>query len=153
MSLGPYAPEFLPHQRHSATSAHARFGDRLRHWRRLRGLSQAELGRRLGYHDSHISRVETTRRWPPVGMAERTDRLLDTGGELSFLWPAVDRERRALRRRRSTDRVAPEALQQLLGAARLAGWSPLGTNEAAYDQVISTVMELLNDGGRPGSPA
>ncbi|GAA2269167.1 MULTISPECIES: helix-turn-helix domain-containing protein [Kitasatospora] len=150
MSPSPHTPGLPLYERQSAASAHARFGDRLRHWRRLRGLSQAELGRRLGYHDSHISRVETTRRWPPAGMAERTDQVLETGGELSVLWPAVEHERRAQRRRRSTDRVPPQPLEQLLDAARLAGWSPLGVNEAAHGQVIGTVMELLGDGARRG---
>ncbi|MGK4579484.1 helix-turn-helix domain-containing protein [Kitasatospora sp. HPMI-4] len=149
MPPGPHAPRLPAQEGHPAASAHARFGDRLRHWRRLRGLSQAELGRRLGYHDSHISRVETTRRWPPAGMAERTDRLLDTGGELSILWPAVEYERRAQRRRRSAGRIPPQALAELLGTARLAGWAPLGANEAAYEQVIGTVLELLGDGARP----
>ncbi|MBB4950848.1 transcriptional regulator with XRE-family HTH domain [Kitasatospora gansuensis] len=103
-------------------SARSDFGARLRHWRLLRGLSQAELGRRLGYDDSHISRVENTRRWPPAGMAERLDELLGTAGELAGLWPQVERERRRLARygRPGTAAPGPDALEQLLTAYRTA---------------------------------
>ncbi|WP_195910976.1 helix-turn-helix domain-containing protein [Streptomyces kaniharaensis] len=74
-------------------SARLRFGHRLRHWREARGLSQAELGRRLGYDDSLISRVENARRWPPPGLPGRADELLRTGGELAALWQPVRQER------------------------------------------------------------
>ncbi|MFJ9520220.1 helix-turn-helix domain-containing protein [Kitasatospora sp. NPDC101801] len=107
---------------HQAGSARSDFGARLRHWRLLRGLSQAELGRRLGYDDSHISRVENTRRWPPAGMAERLDELLDTAGELAGIWPQVERERRRLARygRPAGATPGPDTLEQLLTAYRAA---------------------------------
>ncbi|MBV6698137.1 helix-turn-helix domain-containing protein [Kitasatospora aureofaciens] len=78
------------------TSARLRFGHRLRDWREARGLSQAELGRRLGYDDSLISRVENARRWPPPGLPARADELLCTGGELTALWQPVRQEREHL---------------------------------------------------------
>src|SRR5437667_12799964 len=74
-------------------SVRAYFGWRMRHWRRARGFTQAGLGRRLGYADSDISRVESAERWPPPDLADRCDALLDTGGELTALWPLVERER------------------------------------------------------------
>ncbi|MFJ2866512.1 helix-turn-helix domain-containing protein [Kitasatospora sp. NPDC087314] len=77
-------------------SARLRFGHRLRHWREARGLSQTELGRLLGYHNSLISRVENARRWPPPGLPARADELLLTGGELAALWQPVRRERERL---------------------------------------------------------
>ncbi|MFF3003372.1 helix-turn-helix domain-containing protein [Kitasatospora sp. NPDC057940] len=77
-------------------SARLRFGHRLRHWREARGLSQAELGRLLGYHNSLISRVENARRWPPPGLPARADELLLTGGELAALWQPVRQEREHL---------------------------------------------------------
>ncbi|MER5867116.1 helix-turn-helix transcriptional regulator [Kitasatospora sp. NPDC002040] len=112
----------MPLDLHLSGSARSDFGARLRHWRLLRGLSQAELGRRLGYDDSHISRVENTRRWPPAGMAERLDELLDTAGELSRLWPGVERERRRLARYGRPPGTTPGAdtLEQLLLAYRTA---------------------------------
>lgn len=107
---------------HASATARSDFGARLRHWRLLRGLSQAELGRRLGYDDSHISRVENTRRWPPAGMAERLDELLDTAGELAGLWPRVECERRRLARygRPVTATPGADTLEQLLIAYRTA---------------------------------
>ncbi|MFI5526953.1 helix-turn-helix domain-containing protein [Kitasatospora sp. NPDC051853] len=107
---------------HQPVSARSDFGARLRHWRLLRGLSQAELGRRLGYDDSHISRVENTRRWPPAGMAERIDELLDTEGELAELWPQVERERRRLSQhsRSLAAGPGPDTLAQLLTTYRSA---------------------------------
>ncbi|MEV7021326.1 helix-turn-helix transcriptional regulator, partial [Kitasatospora sp. NPDC093558] len=77
-------------------SARLRFGHRLRYWREVHGLSQAELGRRLGYDDSLISRIENARRWPPPGLAARADDLLGTGGELGELWQPVRQEREHL---------------------------------------------------------
>ncbi|MEE1786326.1 helix-turn-helix transcriptional regulator [Streptomyces sp. SP17BM10] len=77
-------------------SARLRFGHRLRHWREVHGLSQAGLGRRLGYDDSLISRIENARRWPPPGLAARADELLGTGGELAGLWQSVQQEREHL---------------------------------------------------------
>ncbi|MGW6919477.1 helix-turn-helix domain-containing protein [Kitasatospora sp. NPDC054939] len=77
-------------------SARNHFGRRLRHWREARGLSQAELGRRLGYDDSLISRVENARRWPPPDLPARADELLLTGGELTHLWSSVAQQRRRL---------------------------------------------------------
>ncbi|MEU9040851.1 MULTISPECIES: helix-turn-helix transcriptional regulator [unclassified Kitasatospora] len=77
-------------------SARQRFGRRLRHWREARGLSQSELGRLLGYHNSLISRVENARRWPPPGMPARADELLIACGELAELWQTVRQERERL---------------------------------------------------------
>lgn len=69
------------------------FGSRLRHWRKRANLTQAGLARQLGYDQSHISKVESGERWPPPDLPGRADRLFDTGGELSQLWPLVERER------------------------------------------------------------
>ncbi|GHF55016.1 hypothetical protein GCM10018790_36240 [Kitasatospora xanthocidica] len=97
-------------------SARLRFGRRLRHWRETRGLSQAELGRLLGYHNSLISRVENARRWPPPGLPARADELLLAGGELAHLWQTVRQERERLgelavatRPALTTDTTPPDA--------------------------------------------
>ncbi|MFJ8622843.1 helix-turn-helix domain-containing protein [Kitasatospora sp. NPDC093550] len=91
----PTSPPPAPH-RAEPESARLRFGRRLRHWREARGLSQAELGRLLGYHNSLISRVENARRWPPPGMPARAEELLLAGGELADLWQTVRQERERL---------------------------------------------------------
>jgi transcriptional regulator with XRE-family HTH domain len=69
------------------------FGRRLRHWRLAAGLTQAELGRRLAYDHSFISRVERSSRWPTHELAVRCDELLGAGGELVAQWRRAARER------------------------------------------------------------
>ncbi|MET8544935.1 helix-turn-helix transcriptional regulator [Kitasatospora sp. NPDC004799] len=125
------APPPPPPPRTEPESARLRFGRRLRHWREARGLSQAEVGRLLGYHDSLISRVENARRWPPPGLPARADELLLAGGELAALWQAVHRERERLGARAATrpvlaadtappDAATVEVLAHLLSAYRAA---------------------------------
>lgn len=71
------------------------FGYQLRRWRRAAGLTQAELGRRLAYDHSFISRLERGYRWPTRELARRCDELFGTGGELVNQWRRAERERRA----------------------------------------------------------
>uniref|UniRef100_UPI002867C811 helix-turn-helix domain-containing protein n=1 Tax=Streptomyces sp. WELS2 TaxID=2749435 RepID=UPI002867C811 len=61
----------------------AEFGRRLRAWRRQAGLTQSQLGLKVGYHHSLISRLEAGLREPPAGLAGRLDSVLGTGGELA----------------------------------------------------------------------
>jgi transcriptional regulator with XRE-family HTH domain len=77
-------------------SEHVHFGHQLRRWRRAAGLTQAELGRRLAYDHSFISRLERGYRWPSRELARRCDELLGTGGELLSQWRLADSERRAM---------------------------------------------------------
>src|SRR5262245_42820799 len=74
--------------------ARANFGRRLRYWRQVAGLTQADLGRKLAYDHSFISRVECGTRWPPRDLAVRCDNVLGTGQELVHLWRLAERERR-----------------------------------------------------------
>ncbi|MBW1597674.1 helix-turn-helix domain-containing protein [Streptomyces sp. JJ38] len=64
----------------------AAFGRRLRYWRSRSGLTQAQLGSLLGYHHSHISKMERGFRGPPPRFPEAADELLRSGGELTALW-------------------------------------------------------------------
>lgn len=68
------------------------FGSRLRAWREAAGLTQRQLGQRLGYDHTFVSRIESGTRRPPPSLPGRADDLLGTGGELSALWPARPRE-------------------------------------------------------------
>jgi transcriptional regulator with XRE-family HTH domain len=77
----------------SVRPEHADFGLRLRKWRLAAGLTQAELGRRLAYDHSFISRVERGSRWPTREFALRSDELLGAGGELVAQWRRAARER------------------------------------------------------------
>ncbi|MFJ7149000.1 helix-turn-helix domain-containing protein [Streptomyces sp. NPDC100445] len=61
----------------------AEFGRRLRALRRQAGLTQSQLGIKVGYHHSLISRLEAGLREPPAGLVGRLDSVLGTGGELA----------------------------------------------------------------------
>ncbi|SCG65939.1 helix-turn-helix domain-containing protein [Micromonospora halophytica] len=67
------------------TERWAEFGRELRSWRRRAGLTQGQLGLRVGYHHSVISKVESGLREPPMGLPARLDELLGTGGTLTAL--------------------------------------------------------------------
>lgn len=58
------------------------FGRQLRTWRRRAGLTQAQLGQRVGYHHTLISKLENGLREPPLGLVRQLDDLLGTRGEL-----------------------------------------------------------------------
>ncbi|MFJ3025326.1 helix-turn-helix domain-containing protein [Streptomyces tendae] len=61
----------------------AEFGRQLRSLRRAAGLTQLQLGLRVGYHHSAVSKLEAGLREPPVGLVRRLDAVLETGGELA----------------------------------------------------------------------
>ncbi|MFI0257950.1 helix-turn-helix domain-containing protein [Streptomyces sp. NPDC017056] len=71
-------------------SPEARFGDRLRTLRDVRGWTQEELGQRMGYSGTHISAIETGRRPPTARFSAGADKVLGTGDQL-------EREGRAVR--------------------------------------------------------
>jgi hypothetical protein len=74
------------------------FGAELARWRRLRGLPQDELARRVLHSRALLGAVERGDRWPPRAMANSCDDVLATGGALGRLWPVVDAQRLATRR-------------------------------------------------------
>ncbi|WP_051813296.1 helix-turn-helix domain-containing protein [Streptomyces sp. NRRL S-340] len=61
------------------------FGRRLRSRRRQAGLTQLQLGLRVGYHHTLISKLESGLREPPAGLVRRLDSVLETGGELAAI--------------------------------------------------------------------
>ncbi|KUF18357.1 helix-turn-helix domain-containing protein [Streptomyces silvensis] len=61
----------------------AEFGRQLRFHRRRSGLTQLQLGRRVGYHHTFISRLEGGLREPPFDLVCRLDSVLETGGRLA----------------------------------------------------------------------
>ncbi len=69
------------------------FGAQLRHWRTVRGLSQAELGRRSHDSGALICKIEKGERFPSLALARRLDVVLDTGGTLERLWPSLEHDR------------------------------------------------------------
>lgn len=58
------------------------FGAELRRWRTAAGLSQEQLGQRLGYDASLVGKVETGDRVPSQAFAEGCDRALPGAGGL-----------------------------------------------------------------------
>ncbi|MFJ2772531.1 helix-turn-helix domain-containing protein [Streptomyces sp. NPDC087300] len=61
----------------------AEFGRQLRFHRRRAGLTQLQLGRRVGYHHSFISRLEGGLREPPFDLVNRLDAALEADGRLA----------------------------------------------------------------------
>jgi transcriptional regulator with XRE-family HTH domain len=62
----------------------------LRHLRTLQGLTQAELGRLVGYGGSYISAVERAAVRPSHALVDRCDRALQADGVLAMLWSLTD---------------------------------------------------------------
>ncbi|MFF3600212.1 Scr1 family TA system antitoxin-like transcriptional regulator [Kitasatospora indigofera] len=69
-----------------SSSPLAAFGTQLRRSRQAGGLTQAELGARVGYTGSYVSYVERAERMPPVRFARDADAALRTGGTLELMW-------------------------------------------------------------------
>lgn len=67
------------------------FGAELRRYRKLAGLSQEELGERVGCTGALVGMVETALRMPGLQLTVVCDRVLGTGGSLARLWPLLHR--------------------------------------------------------------
>jgi len=70
----------------SAEAALQLFGAELRHWRRARGMSQAEAGRVSAMSREQITKLEAAQRWPTEGFARVMDTVLGTDGALLAIW-------------------------------------------------------------------
>ncbi|MFI6847652.1 helix-turn-helix domain-containing protein [Kitasatospora sp. NPDC050467] len=65
----------------------APFGVQLRRSREAKGLTQAQLARRVGFDPSYVSYAELATREPPSEkFAGRADEALETGGTLLLMW-------------------------------------------------------------------
>ena len=72
-----------------SASVPAYFGAELRRLRKLSGLSQEELGAKINYTGALVSMIEMALRTPSLQFAEMCDRVLETDGTLTRLWPLV----------------------------------------------------------------
>ncbi|WP_406447965.1 helix-turn-helix domain-containing protein [Streptomyces sp. NBC_00876] len=70
------------------------FGARLRQWRRRAGLTQAQVGARVGYDHTAISKLEHGSRRTPLPLARRLDDLLTAGGDLLAACESADAQGR-----------------------------------------------------------
>lgn len=68
------------------------FGTRLRQWRRRAGLTQAQVGARVGYDHTAISKLEHGTRRTPLPLARRLDELMTAGGALLAACEAAEAE-------------------------------------------------------------
>ena len=68
------------------------FAEELRAWRERHGLSQAELGARMGYSGSHVSSVERMDRTPTSEFAKKAEEALGTPGTFKRLHVRITKE-------------------------------------------------------------
>lgn len=68
------------------------FATQLRRLRGKKGLTQEQLGKRIGCTAGMVGMVETTKRVPSEKFVLSSDRVLGAGGVLADLWPAITRE-------------------------------------------------------------
>jgi len=73
------------------SASHA-LGAELRRRRVDRGLSQAALGELVHHSGALVGKVEKAERFPSAAFCELVDAVLDTGGILARMRPAIDRE-------------------------------------------------------------
>lgn len=64
---------------HPDRSPEEAFGARVRSARKAKGWKQEQLARELGYSSTHISGVETGRKFPTLRFARNADRVFGTG--------------------------------------------------------------------------
>ncbi|GHJ35414.1 helix-turn-helix transcriptional regulator [Streptomyces sp. TS71-3] len=83
-------------------SLHAWFGVEVRNWRNQRGLSTAELGRRINVSASLIERIEKGTRSCGPARAAALDEALEAGGALIRLWRRVEEDADNVHRGRTT---------------------------------------------------
>lgn len=108
----------------------AEFGRQLKYHRRRAGLTQHQLGLRLGYHHTLISKWESGLREPPAGLVRHLDSVLATGGELSAL---VARAGTAGPARPGPSRLEPGLFAPLPGSRRTDGAPPPAPGAPAVD--------------------
>lgn len=88
----------------------------LKHWRDVRGLSQATSAKQVGYDASYVSKVENGRQRPSDEFAHNADRVLRSGGALRRAFLSLESgEHAATQHRHPT----PEALTSRQGAPNL----------------------------------
>ncbi len=93
------------------------FVDELKYERAKAGLSQPELGKKIGYSGSLVAMIETGRRSPTQDVAKRSDTQLGTDGKFDRIWKRVKQE--------SVPSVFWEWEQIEREATTLRWWSPL----------------------------
>jgi transcriptional regulator with XRE-family HTH domain len=145
------------------------FGAELRRARTAAGLSQDQLGQRLGYSGAQVGKVETGERAPSQDFAEGCDRALPEasglflrlyqlarrwdGGYPSWFTEWVEAERRANTLRTWQPLLIPGLLQTPdYARALFLAWHSAATDEE-IDQLVSARIERQSIFQRPEPPS
>lgn len=113
----------------------------LRALRLSRGMSLRELGRRITYDYSHLSRIESGKSVPSAGVAEKVDDLFGAEGYLTRL-ASAERAALELQSRNSEERDDVDR-RSFLGAAT-------GVAAGAGLDGLESVRRVLADGHMRG---
>jgi transcriptional regulator with XRE-family HTH domain len=113
-------------------SALAFFGSRLRFWRKVRGWSQAELGRQVHVSGALIGKLEKADRRPGTELARELDAVLEAANELVTLERQIDS---AMRRSpgpwTGAPRPAAVPTEAAEAAAAAVGWALVPASRGA----------------------
>jgi transcriptional regulator with XRE-family HTH domain len=145
------------------------FGAEVRRWRTAAGLSQEQLGQRVGYSGAQVGKVETGERAPSQDFAQHCDQALPGAGGLflriyhlarrwdggypSWFVEWVQAEGRAITLHTWEPLLIP-GLVQTPGYARalFQAWRSART-DAELDQLVSARIERQLIFGRPRPPS
>ncbi|GAA1419537.1 multiprotein-bridging factor 1 family protein [Catellatospora coxensis] len=123
-------------------SAARDFAAQLRWWRGVRGYSQGRLAQRMPHSEAMIAKVESGERWPTEDLARRCDEVLQTGGLLSGIYPAVRAEQQASDGRRRRRKEAGDA--SVDDARRLLTMVLADTNLSATHPFVRDALAALD---------
>jgi transcriptional regulator with XRE-family HTH domain len=145
------------------------FGAELRRARMAAGLSQEQLGQRIGYSGAQVGKVETGERAPSQDFAERCDQALPEAGGLfvriyalarrwdggypSWFTEWVEAERRAVSLRWWEPLLIPGLVQTADYARALFEAWRSADSEDELDKLVSARMERQSIFDRPHPPA
>ena len=133
------------------------FGAEVRRWRTAAGLSQEQLGQRVGYSGAQVGKVETSERAPSQDFAEGCDRVVPEacglflrlyqlarrwdGGYPSWFTQWVEAERRASTLRTWQPLILPGLLQTPdYARALFLAWRG-SDSDAELDQLVNARIE------------
>ncbi len=133
------------------------FGAEVRRWRTAAGLSQEQLGQKVGYSGAEVGKVETSERAPSQDFAEGCDRVMPDarglfqrlyqlarrwdGGYPSWFTQWVEAERRATSLRTWQPLILPGLLQTPdYARALFLAWRG-SDSDAELDELVSARIE------------
>lgn len=145
------------------------FGAEVRRWRTATGLSQEQLGQKVGYSGAQVGKVETSERAPSQDFAEGCDRALPEarglfvrlyqlarrwdGGYPSWFTEWVEAERRAISLRTWQPLLVPGLLQTPEYARALfLAWQGADSDDH-LDQLVSARIQRQSIFAHPDPPS